>query len=339
MKKKIIIFLGILLMAAPAFISPVAAYATTDNYVDVSDDDYKKTELLTILEDELRKIGLSLKTFANTGIDFENMTPPVQARAFAQPSAQSNELAPKSSVNFPQVKSLAKKLYGSNPTNDQLLYTFMAYYIDVYDYDRNVGKFGLNLPYSYFPEYLTENDTNAYDAFFRTVYGKKWIEFAKASYDAAKGIGSGMKAVSNISVEELNKRVTSISDVADTLQSYLELTELKEDLEALSENTQELIQIHSPEGMMELIDKKVSAKNTLDQAKKDIIKDSYRSVFTQVLTILAGSTPAGLLAVTVTYETALVPLYMDIYDRAAINTLHYTRSLRLTLREYASWGF
>jgi hypothetical protein len=338
MKKKIIIFLGILLMAAPAFISPVAAYATTDNYVDVSDDDYKKTELLTILEDELRKIGLSLKTFANTGIDFENMTPPVQARAFAQPSAQTNELAPKSSVNFPQVKSLAKKLYGSNPTNDQLLYTFMAYYIDVYDYDRNVGKIGLNLPYSYFPEYLTENDTNAYDAFFRTVYGKKWIEFAKASYDAAKGIGSGIKKVNDMTVEELKTGVTSISNEVISLENIEEFNEIKEELEALSENTQELIQIHSPEGMMELIDKKVSAKDTLGQTTIDAIKNRYKSVFTQVFTILASSTPAGLLAVTVAYETALVPLYMDIYDRAAINTLHYTRSLRLTLREYASWG-
>lgn len=69
---------------------------------------------------------------------------------------------------------MLKKKYGANATSEEQLKTYLLYYLDVHDRDRNAGKVWDKSPYyTYYPEYKTEHDESAYDAFIRATYGKK----------------------------------------------------------------------------------------------------------------------------------------------------------------------
>lgn len=334
-KYSVVLLLVVLLSG---FFSPITAYAVSEsgNFADVPDDHYEKANLLVALEEELVEIGLSLEIFANTSIDFENLQ--YQSLLPAEERSERNlpAVTPVVPFEFPKVKQFATRIYGNNPTNDQLMHTFMLYYFDVHDYERNAGLVGDRLPLRYYPEYYTFNDTNAYNAFLRTTTGAKYLNFALSSYDTVISLKDYF---SNLDIYNLKNHV---SNVKKSIAGYKTLEHGASFIDAIhkyfTEEKPSLESINSPEKFMEEISKIIDTQETIDQASKKALKGMYDTVLDSVFLLLMGANPIGIAGIATMYVTAMATMYVSIIDLAAINTLAGTRNSRLNFRQLNNWG-
>lgn len=333
-KYSVILLLVVLLSG---FFSPITAYAVSEsgNFADVPDDHYEKANLLVALEEELVEIGLSLEIFANTSIDFENLQ--YQSLMPTEERSERNlpAVTPVVPFEFPKVKQFATRIYGNNPTNDQLMHTFMLYYFDVHDYDRNAGLVGDRLPLRYYPEYYTFNDTNAYNAFLRTTTGAKYLNFALSSYDTVTSLKDYF---SQTSISEIRNQASFVKTTIASAKLKLDTKDLFKSIQSTFEDYNTLKSINSPEKFMEEISNMIDTQETIDQASKKALKGMYDTVLDSVFLLLMGANPIGIAGIATMYVTAMATMYVSIIDLAAINTLAGTRNSRLNFRQLNNWG-
>lgn len=281
-------------------------------------------------------IGLSFETLAKTSIDFENLA--YQAQFPTQDNSSRNlpnvmEVIP---FNFPEVKHFATQIYGQAPTNPQMMHTFMLYYFDVHDYDRNLGLVGDRLPSRYLPRYYTFNDTNAYNAFLSTATGTKYLNFAVATH----GVTTDLKSYfSNISLYDIRNHASNIKKTIGLAKGFHDSDEIYDDVNRfLTQDIATVSSIHSPERFLEEIAALIDMKETIDQVTKDLVKDMYKTVLDSVFLLVMGANPIGLAGIATMYARAAVTMYISVIDLAAINTLAYTRNSRLNFRQLNEWG-
>ncbi|CEN28741.1 MAG: hypothetical protein L0F95_00985 [Lactococcus sp.] len=296
-------------------------------------ENLQKLELYQMMDRNLREIGLSFEMLSKTQIDFSNTSypspvpePTIRARAAVDdPNYEETK-------RYLSVNQYAQKRYGSNPTEEQKMKMYLLYYFDVEDSDKATGKVGPNLRRDYYlPDYMGENDENVYNAFIRTTYGGKTLERAKTTAELVKS-GSGLE---KISIKKLINNYRSIKTWVEEAKKSRKAWLFRKKADTYLKNDI-LRNVKMVDGFMRYWDEAVSKTpgERVDEKTKDTIKEF---VIGAAFSVCLG-TPIGIVAVVTQYTVSNLALtYLSLYDRAAINALAYTRSTRITLRQYASW--
>ncbi len=331
--------IGLLLVVLlSGFFSPITAFAISEsgNFANVPDDYYEKANLLATIEEELLEIGLSFETLSKTSIDFQNLAYESQFPTQDYSTRNLPNVMDVIPFNFPDVKRFAAQIYGQSPTNTQLMHTFMLYYFDVHDYDRNLGLVGDRLPARYLPRYYTFNDTNSYNAFLNTTTGTKYLNFAVVTH----GVTTDLKSYfSNISLYDMRNHASNVKKTIGLAKGFLDSDEIYDDVNRfLTQDIATVSAIHSPERFMEEIADIIDMKETVDQVTKNLIRDMYTTVLDSVFLLVMGANPVGLAGIATMYARAAVTMYISVIDLAAINALAYTRNSRLNFRQLNEWG-
>ena len=158
-KRGIVLFLVVLLTLQGTLVSN----ASEIDFVQVSDENHQRAEEYGLIEGYLREIGLSIEDKLNTNIDLTEIDPDDYNNPNIVPLANTTSTENESNM-FLQSKHFATNLYGTNASNEEVIKTFLLYYVDVHDADRNAGRVWGNLPNHYYPEYMTSEDNRVYNS-------------------------------------------------------------------------------------------------------------------------------------------------------------------------------
>lgn len=328
-------FLCILL--ALTFCLPFSS-ATVKAYEQLSQENQErenlqKLELYQMMDDELREIGLSFEMLAKTQIDFSRVSPPPQVQQENSRARMSEDpINFKETDKYFSINRYARNRYGSNPTEEEKMKMYLLYYFDVNDSDKTAGNVGPKLRTDYYcPEYMGENDDSVYNAFIKTTYGGKLLNSTRRTAELVKS-GSGLEKVS---LSKLIKNLKSFKTWVATAKGLLKAGRFTKDYYKYM-NDGVLRKVKTVDDFMYYWDeaaKKIPRKEVEKNTRK-----AMRTVVESAVFSLCLGGPIGIVPIVATYTvTNLALIHLSLYDRAAINALAYTRSTRITLRQYASW--
>lgn len=170
-KKRILpLFIITILIIQVPFASNTAA--SEINYVSIADEEYEIAYQYMLIESYLNEIGLSMEDLLATSIDFTTLEDHYNPSQFVQSYNLQNFSGDNSNI-LNITKSFTIDKYGSNASNTDFMKTFLLYYVDVHESDVEAGRVWGNLPKSYYPDYMTDEDDRVYEAFINSRTGKK----------------------------------------------------------------------------------------------------------------------------------------------------------------------
>lgn len=332
MKKKFLCLLLALTLCLPFSSATVKAYEQISQE-NQERENLQKLELYQMMDDELREIGLSFEMLAKTQIDFSKTSEPPQARQENNRARMSEDpINFKDTDRYLSINQYAQKRYGSNPTEEEKMKMYLLYYFDVNDSDKTAGNVGPRLWMDYYcPEYMGENDESVYDAFIKTTYGAKLLNSTKRTAELVKS-GSGLEKVS---FSKLIKNWKSFKTWMATAKGLLKAGRFtKASFDYMNDGV--LRKVKTVDDFMDYWDE--ALKSTPGEKVEENTREAIKTVVEGAVFSLCLGGPIGIVPTLANYTvTNLALTYLSLYDRAAINALAYTRSTRITLRQFDSW--
>lgn len=307
---------------------PVIGVANEVVVTNGTDDNFEKVELYSELEGMLNEIGLSMSLFADSGIDFETLE-----MDYTLTPIKASRSTSKSPTQLSLTRKFAQKKFGSAPTAEQQLQTYLLYYLDVKDQDRDAGRVWDKLPYSYYPEYMTESDEEAYAAFISATYGKKYLNLYNSATSAALSVATDKP------VELVSQAITNFGINKDTLENVVDLTEFGQGISEFWKEKKELQNIVTIQGFIDETTSMIENKDSFTKAQKEASSKLVKDMIKITAFSLIGFSSVGIYSIVSMYNSSMATMYQDMYDKAALMSLAYTRSLRINLRGYeAMWN-
>lgn len=326
-KRGTVLFLVILLTLQGTLVSN----ASEIDFVQVPDENYQRAQQYVLIEGYLREIGLSIEDILNTNIDLTEIDPDDYNVPNIVPLANIESTGYESNI-FLQSKHFATNLYGTNASNEEVIKTFLLYYVDVHDVDRNAGRVWGNLPIHYYPEYMTNEDDRVYNIVMHNLGNGKLIDLFSNAAQAANSIPN-VTALPNL----LNK-VENIEIGIENIKSLVDIQSFGNSIYQgfLSHNGFE--NISDPETFIQEVNTIIDSETTYTQAEKDLLKNYTTSILSMAFGALAGIPGVGLIPIVGLYTTSMLIFTSTIYDQAILNSLAYTRNTRLGFRYLNSIG-
>lgn len=314
----------------------------TNSDLDFSDIDQElleRVELYSMLEEILQKFGLSMSLFTNTNMDTQHMTYQLPDRLQKQLENGTLESTTTTMASKIQTTEDLRKRTKNVFRTRNFEKTYLLYYFDLYDVDREAGKVGPLIDSDlYYPDYATSEDDRVYDNFLTSMYWIKVAQTLTGTYDTVNAFEDVHESV--LDVRALNKRVSFIKKRATEVNFGLHLYALAKAFKNAWNNGKDLIEISSPEGMVEYMEESFATMKIESEISTDVVdnfKDTARDLVGITMEAIKGVPKVALSKIPTLYHSFVVATAVSVADKAAILGLGYSRSLRLTMRQYDSW--
>lgn len=152
------------------------------------------------------------------------------------------------------------------------------------------------------------------------------IEMFKGAANAATTVPS------KLSVENITERVSEAKTILCLLKASVDVYEVFDSLNEGIESYGDLSTIQTPEGFINDILEIIEQQYSFSESEKEVTKILVENLLLITFSSLAGIPGVGIYSIVKMYDATTIAFALDLYDKAALNSLAYNRSTRLALR-------